>query len=120
MSHPTESRIALAIIATALLISTIWILTDISADCTASSEPVWRYTSQGWVELAELTPPSEAKSPGLLDNVSPLVWGGIQVLVALAILISFAEESPEGLVAHNPHAVVRGSSTGPVQPAQNV
>lgn len=82
-------------VATAMIVSAGWILAAISADTTASVEPVWRYTTEGWTELSELTPPSSSKTPGILDNVSPLVWGALQALTALAILISFSEGSQQ-------------------------
>jgi hypothetical protein len=93
MNSAPQSRIALAVIATAIVMSMIWIFSDISSELSATSEPVWRYTSQGWKELAELTPPPQQSPPGVLDNVSPLVWGAIQLLAGLAILIAFAEDS---------------------------
>jgi hypothetical protein len=99
MSQSTDSHIALAVIATALWISMLWIFTDISGDVTASSEPVWRYTSEGWKELADLTPPSPQGGSGLVDNVAPLVWAAIQLLAALAILIGFSEAPSKRQVA---------------------
>ncbi len=96
MSQSTESRVALAVIVTALWMSMIWIFSDISADIAASSEPNWRYTNEGWQELSDLTPPSPRAATGILDNVAPLVWAAIQLLAALAILIGFAEGAPSG------------------------
>lgn len=94
MSQPHESRIALAMIFTALVMSAIWILSDSPLDIADAGDPVWRYTNEGWKELSELTPPPQESAPGPVDNVAPLVWGAIQLLAGLAILIGFAEEPP--------------------------
>jgi hypothetical protein len=94
MNQTPPSRIALAVIATAVFVSIAWILADRSAQSNETNELVWRYTNQGWQELSELSQPNPISQAGPIERISPLTWAALQLLAGLAILFSFSDEAP--------------------------
>ena len=92
MSASTQSRPLLAALATALGVSCVWILADISNGTQVPDLPDWRLTSQGWLELSEISLPPAGSTSGPVDNVSPWVWGAVLLFSGLAILLAFAED----------------------------
>lgn len=93
MSQSTESRIVLAVTITALVMSMVWIFSEISAESPSTENSVWRYTSQGWVEMSDVAITPSITTSGPLDNVSPLVLGAGLLLAGMTILIGFANDS---------------------------
>jgi hypothetical protein len=93
MSQSTESRVVLAVTITAVAMSIVWIFSEISAESPTPEHSVWRYTSQGWQEMIDMSAPPVITSSGPLDHVSPLVWGAILMLAGILILVSFANDS---------------------------
>lgn len=105
MPPNATSRVALASVTTAIAVSMAWIFPEISAEVSVPHEPIWRYTTQGWVDASEWASPPQHSVPGPLDNISPLLWAAIQLFAALVLLISGIDEQP----AESPDPASQGS-----------
>lgn len=58
---------------------------------------MWRYTNEGWQDVASLIEPQPESSP-VLEKVHPLVWTGVIVLgVSMLMVFASNDEDVEGL-----------------------
>jgi hypothetical protein len=92
----SPARLILTVAVTALATSAVWILVGISAEPPVDP-PGYRYTSQGWLEVSELSAPPRPPSEGWLERLPPLTCASLQLLAGLAVLVSYHEHKREQL-----------------------